>query len=197
LAVEHVEPKNGIYGKPQLIGRWTNFLLACTNCNSTKKDKQVVFDRLYFPDRDNTFFCFEYLADGNIHPLRTDDQIAIDTLKLTGLDRAQLQNLDEKLRLIAEDRSSQRMQAWILAEICLNKYNSNLDNAAFKELIVSNVVTTGFFSVWMTVFSNVVEMRNLFIDAFSGTRESGCFDAQATAISPAPNPDDLKDGGKI
>lgn len=41
-------------------------------------------------------------------------------------------------------------------------------------------------------------MRNRLIDAFAGTRESGCFDPITTeAISPAPNPDNLDCGGKL
>ncbi len=198
LAVEHIEPKDGTHGQPQLKGRWTNFLLACVNCNSTKKDKQVVFNSLYLPDRDNTFHAFEYLADGNIQPQNSSDQIAIDTLALTGLDKAQRQILDAKGRVIAEDRASQRMQIWLQAEICLQTYNSNSANTAVRDLIVSNAVTSGFFSVWITVFDGITDMLNLFIDAFSGTRNSGCFDATtAQTISPAPNPDQLPGGGKI
>ena len=68
LAVEHIEPKAGTYGQPKLEGCWTNFLLACVNCNSTKGSKQVLFNALFFPDRDNTFFAFEYLADGSVIP---------------------------------------------------------------------------------------------------------------------------------
>lgn len=198
LAVEHIEPKGGPNGKPELKGRWDNFLLACVNCNSTKKDKRVVLSDLYFPDRDNTFHAFKYLADGNIQPSTANDQIAIDTLKLTGLDKDQRQTTDVAGRVIAEDRSSQRMQIWKQAEICLNIYNSNSANDAVKDLIVSNAVTSGFFSIWMSVFSGVPEILNRFIDAFSGTRESGCFDpGTTTSISPAPNPDKLQDGGKI
>lgn len=198
LAVEHVEPKKGPYGKPLLVGRWTNFLLACVNCNSTKQDKQVIFSNLYFPDRDNTFHAFEYLADGNIQPRNSTDHIASDTLKLIGLDKAQRQTLDTKGRVIAEDRSSQRMQIWKQAEECLQNYNSNSTNIVIKNLIVSNAVTAGFFSVWMTVFSNVTEMLNMFIDAFSGTRDSACFDSTtAQTITPAPNPDQLLGGGTI
>jgi hypothetical protein len=198
LAVEHIEPKKGPYGKPLLIGRWTNFLLACVNCNSTKKDKQVVLSNLYFSDRDNTFQAFEYLADGNIQPRTTGDQIATATLALTGLDKAQRQTLDTIGRIIAEDRSSQRMQIWKQAELCLQDYNANAANAVVKNLIVRNAVTSGFFSVWMTVFAGVQEMLDLFIDAFSGTRASGCFDVNtALPVSPAPNPDQLQDGGEI
>jgi hypothetical protein len=36
------------------------------------------------------------------------------------------------------------------------------------------MVLSGFFSVWMTVFKDYPEMKNLFIDALRGTRESGC-----------------------
>ncbi|MEM8995751.1 MAG: HNH endonuclease [Acidobacteriota bacterium] len=36
LAVEHIQPKKGDFGRPDLAGRWENFLLACVNCNSTK-----------------------------------------------------------------------------------------------------------------------------------------------------------------
>lgn len=198
LAVEHIEPQKGPNGQPQLKGRWTNFLLACVNCNSTKKDKRVVFNNLYFPDRDNTFHAFEYLADGNIQPLNSGDQVAINTLALTGLQKAQHQTLDAQGRIIAEDRSTQRMQTWKIAEISLHNYNCDSTNIAVKNSIVMNAVTSGFFSIWMTVFCGVSEMLNLFIDAFSGTRDSGCFDANtAVAISPAPNPDKLMDGGKI
>jgi hypothetical protein len=40
-------------------------------------------------------------------------------------------------------------------------------------------------------------MRHRLIDAFPGTRESGCFDPQnSDLIQPAPNPDHLPHGGK-
>ena len=114
LAVEHIEPKDGPFGKPALIGRWSNFLLACVNCNSTKSAKQVVFADLYLPDRDNTFTAFQYLVDGNIipHPTLNTHQknIAQSTLALVGLDKPMRSTTDEQGRLIAEDRASQRMQ---------------------------------------------------------------------------------------
>lgn len=198
LAVEHIEPKKGPHAQPHLVGTWANFLLACVNCNSTKKDKRVDFNTLYFPDRDNTFEAFEYLADGNIQPTNLQDQIALQTLALTGLDKERRQTLDTKDRVIAEDRSSQRMQIWKQAETCLANYNIDPNNQAVVKLIVSNAVLAGFFSVWITVFEGVVDMRNLFIDAFAGTRGSSCFDPITTgSITPAPNPDQLQGGGKI
>ncbi|MFT3776257.1 MAG: hypothetical protein QM820_63745 [Minicystis sp.] len=49
----------------------------------------------------------------------------------------------------------------------------------------------------MTVFQGDADMRNRIIDAFAGTRASGCFDPATTEPrSPAPNPDGLAHGGK-
>src|SRR5262245_42023705 len=63
LAVEHIQPKDNPAYRT-LIGRWDNFLLACVNCNSAKKVKDVMLDRIFLPDRDNTFAALAYSADG-------------------------------------------------------------------------------------------------------------------------------------
>lgn len=202
LAVEHIEPKDGPFGNPALIGRWSNFLLACVNCNSTKGTKQVIFTDLYLPDRDNTFFAFQYLPDGNIVPnpmlSALQKNIAEKTLALVGLDKAMRSTLDEHGRLIAEDRASQRMQMFGIAESALADLLEDPNCEPLKRQILANAVSGGFFSVWMTVFSTEVEMRRRLIDAFSGTRNSICFMPLTELInSPAPNPDGLSGGGKI
>lgn len=202
LAVEHIEPKDGPFGKPGLVGRWTNFLLACVNCNSTKGAKQVVFTDLYLPDRDNTFWAFQYLPDGNIVPHTRLSQLQADiaksTLSLVGLDKAMRSTVDEHGRLIAEDRASQRMQMFGIAESALADLQQDPNSEPLKRQVLANAVNGGFFSVWMTVFSNEVEMRKRLTEAFSGTRESECFALVTEAlVSPAPNPDGLIDGGKL
>jgi uncharacterized protein (TIGR02646 family) len=65
LAVEHIQPK-GLPAYQALIGRWDNFLLACVNCNSTKKNKDVVLSDVLLPDRDNTFSAYLYDAGGGV-----------------------------------------------------------------------------------------------------------------------------------
>jgi len=99
LAVEHIQPKDGPHGHPHLIGRWENFLLACVNCNSTKRDKNVVLANVFLPDRDNTFAAFSYLPDGTVQPAATLATAlmgkASDTLALTGLDKKISVALDE------------------------------------------------------------------------------------------------------
>lgn len=202
LAVEHIQPKDGPHGQPQLHGRWSNFLLACVNCNSTKGSKRVVLADIFLPDRDNTFAAFEYLPDGNIVPHATLDAAnrgrADETLTLTGLSKAMRQTFDDRGRLIAEDRASQRMQAFGVAEVARADLHADPHNDLLKRYIVNMAVLGGFFSVWMVTFDGNAEMRNLLVDAFGGTRESGCFNPATTAVvSPAPNADGLANGGKV
>ena len=49
LAVEHVQPKDL---NPGLALSWSNFLLGCTNCNSTKSNKAPGLANCFWPDRD-------------------------------------------------------------------------------------------------------------------------------------------------
>lgn len=202
LAVEHVQPKKGPYGYPLLMGRWSNFLLACVNCNSTKKDKQVVLDNLLLPDRDNTFLAFRYLANGKIQLSpqlnSTQNGMAADLLSLVGLDKAINRVTDENGRQVSIDRVSQRMEAWGKAE--LSKQNLQIAPGVdvLRDQIVMTATSVGFFSIWMTVFESDTDMKVRFIKAFKGTENSGCFDLNTgVTITPAPNPDGLASGSKV
>ncbi|MBI3797404.1 MAG: hypothetical protein HY268_10630 [Deltaproteobacteria bacterium] len=123
---------------------------------------------------------------------------ASDTLALTGLDKKISVALDENGRRVALDRVSQRMETWAVAEEARSDVDANPGNVAVKCWVIRTAKAYGFFSIWMTVFSSDADMRNRLINAFEGTRESGCFDPVTTLpISPAPNPDDLVDGAKV
>jgi hypothetical protein len=202
LAVEDIQPK-GLASHAHLIGRWTNFLLACVNCNSTKGKKDVTLSNILLPDRDNTFAAFIYTADGRIEPsnLAVNNgltKVAQDTLALTGLDKKISVALDENGKEVAIDRVSQRKQAWLTAQRAKGHIVKQPNNDILKEQVTETAKQSGFFSIWMTVFENDADMRNRLIDGFSGTRNSGCFDTITTApISPAPNPDSLPNGGKL
>jgi hypothetical protein len=202
MAVEHIQPK-GLAAHAHLIGRWDNFLLACVNCNSTKKDKDVNMANVLLPDRDNTFAALHYLCDGSIQasPLAIAaglDQMVTDTLALTGLDAAAQNSPDANSRQIALDRVSQRMETWLVAIESRDDLAAAPQNVALQSQIVKTATACGFFSIWMTVFQSNSTMLNSFIDAFDGTRASGCF-AQITGlpVSPAPNPDGLPAGSKL
>lgn len=204
IAVEHIQPKNGNYAFPHLVGTWTNFLLACVNCNSAKSDKKVVLADVFLPDRDNTFYTFSYPQDGTVIPsaaIKTNPYfytIAKKTLELTGLDKKIIATTDANGKQIALDRVSQRLETWGIALEAQRDINLEPYNQALRRSTVHLALATGFFSIWMTVFIHDTDMRNRLIDAFPGTRASGCFDPMTTTpITPAPNPDNLMDGGKL
>ncbi|MEO5365033.1 MAG: HNH endonuclease [Magnetococcus sp. WYHC-3] len=201
LAVEHIQPK-GLAAYANLIGCWSNFLLACVNCNATKGDKGVVVANIFLPDRDNTFAAFDYLPDGIIVPsslvvARGLETIANDTLSLTGLDKAAQHTPDENGRQVALDRVSQRKEAWLAANDAKVTLQRSPGDVTLQGCVVKLAVTTGFFSVWMTVFADDPVMLGLFVNAFNGTSGSGCFNAMGGNVVPAPNPDGLPYGGKI
>lgn len=202
LAVEHIQPKD-LPAYSHLIGRWDNFLLGCVNCNSTKLKKDVRFAEVLLPDRDNTFAAFSYLPNGQIEPSQQAAAqglatIAERTLALVGLDKAMLKTLDENDRQVALDRVSQRMEVWAVAEDAKQDIAANPHIRALQNRVISTALGYGFFSVWLTVFQDHPTMCQRLIEAFSGTRDSGCFDpVSAETISPAPNPDGLPGGGKI
>jgi uncharacterized protein (TIGR02646 family) len=200
LAVEHIQPK----ALPQyagLIGRWENFLLACVNCNGSKGHKDVRLAEILLPDRDNTYAAFIYAEDGTVSPRLGLNDLqrtqAIDTLSLTGLDKAIDNVLDQNGKLVAFDRVSQRMQAWIEANLSKVDIQNDPGNQPLREGAVRLARGVGFFSIWMTVFTGDLDMRNRLIDAFSGTRESHCFDAMTGEAINAQNPDGLLHGGKF
>ncbi|MBL8220828.1 MAG: HNH endonuclease [Bryobacterales bacterium] len=185
IEVEHLQAKS-IH--PALEGRWENLLLSCKNCNATKLKKDTPHSELLLPDRDNTLLPFEYSPDGKV-AVRPSLSLELSkfgtaTLALVGLEKP------------GTDRVRQRMEVWAIAEEARSDVDSNPGNLAVRRQAVRNATGHGFFSIWMTVFANDSEMRNRLIDAFPGTRDSGCFDANGDLISPAPNPDGLEHGGK-
>jgi hypothetical protein len=200
LAVEHVQPK-ALAQYAHLVGRWENFLLGCVNCNSTKLDKDVDPRTVLLPDRDNTFAAIEYTADGKVRPAPASpadiQAMAARLLTLVGLDKKPVDARDENDKLIALDRVTQRMEAWGEVRRAKELVDQQPGNVALREMAVRFARARGFFSVWMAVFEGDADMRNRLIDAFPGTRASGCFDPATTeAHTPAPNPDGLPHGGK-
>lgn len=193
LAVEHIQPK-GLAAYRPLAGRWDNFLLGCVNCNSTKLNKDVVLADVLLPDRDNTFAALTYSADGQID---SDGPMATRLLSLVGLDKPISLALDANGKQVALDRVAQRMEVWGKAESAKMDIDAQPDNSILRQYVVYLAQAEGFFSIWMTVFANDIDMRQRLIDAFPGTRGSGCFDPVSTQpVCPALNPDQLQAGAK-
>ena len=184
LAVEHKQPK-GLSQYALLICDWNNLLLACPNCNSAKKDKNVNLLDYFFPDRDNTFYAFDYDEDGQVNPashLSSNPVLqkkAQDTIDLVALNKYHNPNwtTDEILQG-AIQRFGQRLNCFKDAEISLIHYNANPS----PQLAISISLTakySGFFSIWMRVFENCPEVRKEIINAYKGTAID-CFDLITT-----------------
>lgn len=178
LHIEHVKPKQppGATEVDQVRAlSWNNFLLACTNCNSTKTNKEVVLNDYLWPDCDNTFAAFIYSEGGIIHVAPTDVRTqAHAMIKLVGLDK----------KLDTEDASDRRWinrkTAWDKAQRAKVRLARN-DSADFRDQIVETAAN-GFWSVWMTVFRDDPDMLQRFIAAIPGTSRE-CFDNVCQCIA--------------
>lgn len=167
LAVEHIQPKSLV---PALITDWNNFLLACTNCNSTKGNTPISLVDYFWPDTDNTLRAFAYFPGGLIRPHSTLLQVkatkAAATLDLTGLDR--YPGNPGKVPTISDQRWRRRLETWQLAKKGRSRL-ADQNTVVVRELIVENAIARGMFSIWWTVFAGDVDMRRRLREAFAGT----------------------------
>lgn len=176
LAVEHKLPKASF---PALEHDWNNFLLACTNCNSTKGQRPNSLSDIYWPDQDNTFRAFEYVSGGRINVASGLTQIqtqkAQETLDLMGLQRT------PNFSGGASDRRwMNRREAWDLAEQ-QKQTLTQIDTPTIRQMIVDMAKFRGYWSVWMTVFASNANMRSRLINGFTGSA-SNCFDASMNPV---------------
>lgn len=182
LAVEHVKPKRP-KGADKVIQErlldWDNFLLACTNCNSTKGNEEINLDDYFWPDRDNTFKVLKYSEGGLISPADNltdfDKNKALQTIKLTGLDVKPTN--DPKA---SDRRWRNRRETWDIAK--RSKQNlQRCDLPEMREQITTTATGHAYWSIWMTVFQDDSDMLRRFIDAFPGT-DRECFDEKMTIL---------------
>ena len=179
LAVEHVQPKSHA---PELSTSWSNFLLGCVNCNSSKGHTPINLASYFWPDTDNSLRAFEYVHGGMIQPRPALGPAlaakAQATINLTGLDRDP--GNPGRKPTSADQRWLRRQQAWEKAE----RYRDILaeqDTEQVRELIVDVATSRGEFSIWWTVFAGDVDMRRRLRVAFTGTHGAS-FDSNEDLI---------------
>jgi uncharacterized protein (TIGR02646 family) len=184
LAVEHIQNKDD---RPNLELEWDNFLLGCTNCNSSKLKKvkdDATQSEYYWPHLDNTFRAFVYREGGmiGINPnLSLPQQAkAQRTLELTGLDRCPGAKKEPSK---ADDRLLERGNVWDMAQLFKNILSTQPNNFKLRELIEKNAIANGFWSVWMTMFQDDPDMLNRLIRALPGTCCGHCFDEAGRPIA--------------
>src|ERR1035441_7545384 len=173
LAVEHIRPKTLAAA---LQTDWSNFLLGCVNCNSSKGDTAITLTNYFWPDSDNTLRAFTYLRGGLLgpHPMLTPNLStkAMATIVLLGLDKYPGNTGREPTS--ADKRWLRRQEAWEIAERCRETL-ADLNTPRVRTLIIDVAVGRGEFSIWWTVFAGDSDMRRRLREAFIGTHP-GCFD---------------------
>jgi hypothetical protein len=87
-------------------------------------------------------------------------------IQLVGLNKTPLNDPEAK-----DLRWEDRREAWDKATRCLKKYQEETIDV---EAVVDLCKGFGHWSIWMTVFSQVDEVRLALIDQFPGT--AACFD---------------------
>ena len=181
LAVEHVSPKSSDAAR---VTDWTNFLIGCGNCNSTKGDTKTNDQDFLWPDKDNTLKAIEYKAGGLVEPSPTLDphikQKATALIELVGLDRHPGQP-PAKQPAPRDKRYMDREEAWNLAQLTRITLASN-NNDTIRILVVSMAKKCGFFSIWIAAFYDDPEMRRLLVEAHAGTAKD-CFESDWTLKS--------------
>lgn len=173
LAVEHVSPKSL---DPARETDWSNFLIACSNCNSIKSDQPTNDKDFVWPDKDNTHLAIEYTAGGLVKPSSTlAPRLAkrvTALIELVGLDRHPGQP-PEKQPASRDDRYKQREEAWAVAQRARAAL-AVADHPLSRQAFVDSAVSRGFVSIWLSVFHDDPDMRRRLVEAHPGTARD-CF----------------------
>ena len=184
LAIEHVCPRS-CPETQHLECSWENFLLACRNCNSIKRDTPITpetLDEYLWPDRDNTFLALSYSEGGIVscNPALPEaiQEKAQRLIHLVGLDRIP-GHIDSKA---SDRRWEARRKEWNKA-MGSRADLKRCDIPEFRRQIVRTA--SCHFSIWLTVFADDSDMCLRLIQAFSGTARD-CFDDQGRPIPRHP-----------
>lgn len=173
LAIEHIQPKQPPGAASAITQRelcWDNFLLACTNCNSTKGNTEVTLDDSLWPDRDNTFLALTYSEGGRVTSKPSPVKAQADKLiSLVGLQKS------PDTADASDRRWLNRKEAWDMATRARERLARNRQHD-MKEQIVDTACANGYWSIWMTVFKNDPDMLARLIAKMPGTSQE-CFDA--------------------
>lgn len=176
--VEHRESK----AKGGEVLAWENLLLSCKYCNTRKRTKVEKGDKAKYlwPDEDDTFHAFlydtdipklneEYLKEQN-EEVRKKAQELFNLLKLDNIPRKP-KDKDRRYRMRNEARNNA-----IDCKVTWEKIKKTELKREYLQTMEILAKANGFFSVWMNVFQDDTEIKEMLITAFKGTREEYCID---------------------
>lgn len=180
LAVEHVKPK-ALH--PGLGLDWNNFLLGCTNCNSTKGDKPISLPDYVWPDADPTLEYFDYLTNPGevrVHKSLTNKVLhhrILATIKLVGLDKLPPSPHSSNWQIASDRRYAHRQRSIANAAETATLYANapEKERATIRGLISIIVKGEGFWSIWMHTFKDFPEVVAVLLDSLPGTDQKRLF----------------------
>lgn len=171
--VEHKEAKGA--GGAELD--WDNLLLSCKYCN-TRKGKVVAAgekEQYLWPDEDDTFHVFSYETEIpvlNKEFLKTQEtEIEKKAQKLYDLIKygnIPISPSDRDRRYMkrneARNYAMESKAGW-------EKVKETEDKEIYFKQIIRLAQATGFFSTWMEVFKDDIEVKKELVKSFKGTKE--------------------------
>lgn len=176
--VEHKEAK----AKGGAVLEWENLLLSCKYCNTRKGTKVEKGDKTKYlwPDEDDTFHAYSY--DNDIPQLNTEYlkkqgkracEKAKNTYQLFKLCHIPITPKDKDRRYAL--RNEARNYA-IGSKKGLEMIKTPSERKMYISTIKNLALASGFFSVWMEVFQDDEEIKQILITSFQGTKEEYCKD---------------------
>ncbi len=176
LAVEHIKARTHF---PRLANSWTNFLLACTSCNSSKTSNKLKIPyrkHYYWPHLNNTLLAFVSPACGPDACLVTPHPGLSASQKARAQATIALYELDKRVTSTgdSDNRFIERQKATKMAIDRLVEYKKGL---ATIQAIVDMATNTGFFSVWLDVFGKEPMVKTALLQAPEYKIDGNWFDA--------------------
>lgn len=171
IAVEHIFPKDE-HTECRLL--WSNFLLSCTLCNSTKGVIDIFYNNVsdyIFPDRDDTYRGIIYPKEIGYQPAANlqhiDYQRAQNTINLYGRTNP---HPTPKHVLMVIERASRWKKEGDAAEEQRNFYLSLNDEMRIKYLRqIKKNASDNCWSIWMNAFEDISAVKETILYALPNT----------------------------
>ncbi len=161
MDVEHVVPKSK---DPDLEVEWSNLLLGCARCNRDfKKAWNDGREDYLWPDTHDTFHAFEYEETGRVLVSESLGQLHQQAAKhIKDLVKLDDGKTDQPVL------NTRRRSVFNMAKMARTFF---ADNIFGVEEVMLQVYAAPSWSVWMTVFADIPEVKNRLLndDRFPNT----------------------------
>lgn len=171
--VEHKEAK--AKGGAEL--KWENLLLSCKYCNTRKGTGVGPTNKgdYLWPDEDDTFHPFLY--DKDIPRLNEEylkeqgDEVRRKAENLYNLVKLDTIPVSPKVKDKRYFARNEARNCALEIKIGWEEAKQTSERAGYLRVMERLATAIGFFSTWMDVFQDDIEVRKMLVDAFKGTKK--------------------------